>query len=137
MLRTTRIFVVLVLALVTGCAAQIRSDSLTTTLSAYASVLRWGDFASAAQFIDPATLRAHPLTNLDMARYQQVRVTDYNDDTGPVPVSDTEVRQMVRIGLVNVHTQSERTIVDRQTWHYDAATKHWWLTSGLPDITRQ
>lgn len=136
MLRTMRFLGVLTLALVAGCSAQIRSDSLTTTLAAYASTLRWGDFASAAQFVDPATLRAHPLTHLDMARYQQMRVTDYNDDTGPEPVNDTEVRQSVRIGLVNVNTQSERTIIDNQTWHYDAATKHWWLTSGLPDITR-
>ena len=71
-----------------------------------------------------------------MARYQQVRVTDYNDDAGPVPLSDTEVRQSVRISLVNVNTQAERTIIDNQVWQYDAASKHWWLASGLPDITR-
>ncbi|MEO8746287.1 MAG: hypothetical protein ABI379_01300 [Rhodanobacter sp.] len=137
MYRTTRFVGLIAALLLVGCASAIRSDSLTNTLKAYGSTLRWGDFASAAQFVDPAALRAHPLTNLDMARYQQVRVTDYNDDAGPVPVSDTEVRQAVSIGLVNVHTQSERTIVDNQTWHYDAAAKHWWLTSGLPDITRQ
>ncbi len=71
-----------------------------------------------------------------MARYKQVRVTEYNDDAGPVPVSDMEVRQTVQINLVNINTQAERTITDQQTWHYDAPTKHWWLTSGLPDITR-
>jgi hypothetical protein len=66
-----------------------------------------------------------------------VRVTEYNDDAAPVPTSDTEVRQTVRINLVNVNTQSERTVTDNQTWRYDPATKHWWLTSGLPDITRE
>lgn len=124
-------------AALTGCAAQTRSDSLTTTLKAYASTVRWGDFASAVQFVDPATRSAHPLSSLDMARYAQVRVTEYNDDAGPVPVSDTEVRQTVRISLVNVNTQSERTVTDNQSWRYDPATKHWWLTSGLPDITRE
>lgn len=136
MRRTMRLVVLMTVALLTGCASQIRSDSLTNTLKAYASTLRWGDFATAAQFVAPETLRTHPLTNLDMARYQQVRVTDYNDDAGPVPVSDTEVRQSVRISLVNVNTQSERTIIDNQVWQYDAASKHWWLASGLPDITR-
>jgi uncharacterized protein YceK len=131
-----RLVVLMTVALLAGCASQIRSDSLTTTLKAYASTLRWGDFATAAQFVAPETLRAHPLTNLDMARYQQVRVTDYNDDAGPVPVSDTEVRQNVSISLVNVNTQAERTNNDNQVWHYDAASKHWWLVSGLPDITR-
>ncbi len=127
----------LVLLAVAGCATQTRSKSLTTTLKAYASTVRWGDFASAAQFVDPAARKAHPLSSLDMARYTQVRVSEYNDDAGPVPVSDTEVRQTVLINLININTQAERSVVDHQTWHYDAATKHWWLTSGLPDITRE
>jgi hypothetical protein len=46
------------------------------------------------------------------------------------------VRQTATISLVNIHTQSERSVVDHQTWHYDEKTKHWWLTSGLPDITQ-
>lgn len=137
MLRTARLVGLMALMLIAGCATQMRSESLTTTLKAYGSTLRWGNFASAAQFVDPATLRAHPLTDLDMARYQQVRITDYNDDAGPVPISNTEVRQTVRIDLVNVHTQAERTIIDNQVWRYDPTTKHWWLSSGLPDITQQ
>ena len=136
MRRTLGILAALAVLALAGCAAQTRSDSLTNTLKAYASTVRWGDFASAVQFVDPDTRKAHPLSTLDMARYGQVRVTEYNDDAGPVPTSDTEVRQTVRINLVNVNTQSERTVTDNQTWRYDPATKHWWLTSGLPDITR-
>lgn len=137
MRRTLGILAMLVVVAVTGCATQTRSESLTNTLKAYASTVRWGDFASAMQFVDPTARTTHPVSALDMARYQQVRVTEYNDDVGPVPVSDTEVRQTVRISLVNVNTQAERTITDQQTWHYDAATRHWWLTSGLPNITRE
>lgn len=137
MRRILGMLVILAVLGLAGCATQTRSDSLITTLKAYASTLRWGDFASAMQFVDPAARTAHPVSALDMARYKQVRVTEYNDDIGPVPVSDMVVRQTVRISLVNVNTQAERTITDQQTWHYDAATKHWWLTSGLPDITRE
>ena len=136
MRRTLGLLVMLLAVVLAGCAAHTRSESLTNTLKAYASTVRWGDFASAMQFVDPAARTTHPVSALDMARYRQVRVTEYNDDAGPVPVSDTEVRQTVRISLVNVNTQAERTITDQQTWHYDAATSHWWLTSGLPDITR-
>jgi hypothetical protein len=25
-------------------------------------------------------------------------------------------------------------VVDHQEWHYDEATNHWWLTSGLPKL---
>jgi hypothetical protein len=120
-----------------GCATQKRSDTLTTTLNAYASTLRWGDFASGAQFIEPKMRLAHPVSAFDKSLYQQVRVSDYDSGAGPVPLDDADVQQTVKIGLINVHTQSERTIVDHQTWHYDEKTRHWWLTSGLPDITRQ
>ncbi len=138
MRRTLGTFVSLLTCLMlSGCAAQMRSDSLTSTLKGYASTVRWGDFASAVQFMEPAARAAHPLSALDMARYKQIRVTEYNDDAGPVPVNDTQVRQTVRISLVNVNTQAERSVTDVQTWRFDAATKHWWLTSGLPDITRE
>ena len=136
MRRILGIFVVLVAVLLAGCPMQTRSDSLTSTLKAYASTVRWGDFASASQFVAPETRKKHPLSDLDKARFQQVRVTEYDDDDPPVPVDDTEVRQTVRISLVNVNTQAERSVVDKQVWHYDAATKRWWLTSGLPDITQ-
>lgn len=137
MRRIASILVLLLpVLLLAGCATKTRNDSLTTTLKAYGSTLRWGDFQTAAQFIEPKVRAAHPLTPLQLARFQQVRVTEYNDDAGPVPISDTEVRQTAVINLVNVHTQAERSIVDHQTWHYDEATKHWWLMNALPDITR-
>ena len=137
MRRIPQILLVLSILLLAACAAQERSNSLTTTLSAYGGVLRWGDFASASQFVDPKIRAEHPLSELDRARYKQVRVTEYDDGNGPVPISPTEVQQTVRLSVVNIHTQAERTVIDRQTWHYDEQAKHWWLTSGLPDITRE
>jgi hypothetical protein len=137
MRRIRNIVLMLSILLLAACATQERSQSLTSTLSAYGGVLRWGDFASAAQFVDPKLRAEHPLSELDLARYKQVRVTEYDDGAGPVPISPTEVQQTVKISLVNIHTQSERTLIDHQTWHYDEKAKHWWLTSGLPDITRQ
>jgi hypothetical protein len=137
MRRIPSILLMLSILLLAACATQERSQSLTSTLSAYGGILRWGDFASAAQFIEPEVRAKHPLTKLDLARYKQVRVTEYNDDAGPVPISPTEVQQTVRISLVNIHTQAERSVIDHQTWHYDEKTKHWWLTSGLPNITQE
>lgn len=137
MRRITIILTALCVLLLAGCATQDRSNTLTSTLSAYGGVLRWGDMASATQFIDPAILKKHPLTDIDRARYKQVRITEYDDGAGPVPLDESHVQQTVHISLVNIHTQTERSIVDHQTWHYDEKAKHWWLTSGLPDITRE
>ena len=120
-----------------GCATRQRSDSLIHTLDAYASTLRWGDFQSALQFVDPKVLAAHPPSALDLARYQQVRVTGYDEGAGPVPDGENQVRQVVQISLVNLNTQAERTVIDRQRWRYDPEKKRWWLVSGLPDITRE
>jgi hypothetical protein len=128
-------FTVLVTLLAAGCASDQRSKSLTNTLNAYASAVRWGEFESALQFVDPAVRKDHPPSSLDMARYQQVRVTGYDEGQGPLPDGENAVRQIVQIGLANVNTQTERTVTDRQTWRYDPEKKHWWLTSGLPDIT--
>jgi hypothetical protein len=110
---------------------------LAPTLSSYGSTLRWGSFEQAASFVDPEYLKAHPLSNLDLQRYAQVRVSFYHDDSPPQSISPTDIMQLVEIGIVNEHTQSERTIVDRQHWHWDAKAKKWWLVSGLPDITHK
>ncbi len=136
MRRITGILVALAVLLLAGCATKTRSDALTNTLNAYASTVRWGDFQSALQYIEPAKRAEHPLTPIDLARYQQVRVSEYDSGAGPVPTGDFEVQQTVMINLINIHTQSERSIVDHQTWHYDEKTQRWWLTSGLPDITQ-
>lgn len=120
-----------------GCATDQRKDSLTTTLNAYASTVRWGDFNQAQQFIDPKVREAHPASSLDMARYQQYKVSDYDEGNGPVPNGQFEVHQTVKINMVNVNTQAERTVTDRQTWRFDQESKHWYLESGLPDISQQ
>jgi hypothetical protein len=130
-------FVLLSLLLLSGCATQKRNDSLTTTLNAYGSTVRWGDFQNAVMFIEPKQRLEHPLTQLDLDRFKQVRVSQYDEGTGPLPAGPDEVQQTVHIGLINVNRQTERSIVDHQTWHYDEVSKHWWLTSGLPDITQK
>ena len=120
--------------LLAGCAQNTRNDNLTATLSAYGSAIRWDGLQSALQFVDPKVLKEHPPTDLDLARYQQVRVTDYDDGSGPAAINQDEVQQTAQISFVNIHTQVERSVLQRQVWRYDEKTKHWWLESGLPDI---
>jgi hypothetical protein len=125
-------------ALLAGCTAmtsQSESRALELTLNAYANAIRWGDINQAVPFVDPETLKQHPLTQLDMDRYKQVHFASYIEQP-PVPAGPHEVRQVVKISLVNVNTQVERSIVDNQLWRYDEKDKHWRLVSGLPDITQ-
>lgn len=125
-------------ALLGACSTdQMRSRQtiLDQTLLSYAATIRWGDVAQAASFIDPKVLAEHPPTALDLERFKQVQISGYNEQPA-VPVSETEVRQTVQISLVNVATQTARSVVDHQVWRYDDAAKRWWLMTGLPDISR-
>jgi type IV pilus biogenesis protein CpaD/CtpE len=133
------VMLALVAALLAACATdkmRSRETVLQDTLKAYAGTIRWGDVAQAQAFIDPKVLTEHPPTALELARFKQVRITAY-DEQPVVPVNENEVRQTVEIGLVNVNSQAARSVIDHQVWHYDEAQKRWWLTTGLPDITRQ
>ncbi|KAB2900135.1 MAG: hypothetical protein F9K31_05795 [Dokdonella sp.] len=130
---------IIALALLAGCANQeIRSKQtiLNETLRAYAAAIRWGEYEQAVGFIDPKIQAEHPVSSLELERLKQVRVSNY-DESQPVAVSPDEVRQVVRLDLLNVNTQVARSIVDRRVWKYDKAGKHWWLVSGLPDITQR
>ena len=125
-------------AVLGGCATdKMRSKTtlLDETLQSYAATIRWGEVAQALNFVEPKTLAEHPPTQLELDRFRQVRVTGYNEQP-VVPVSENEMHQTVQIELVNVNTQSARSVVDRQVWKYDEAGKRWWLTTGLPDIAR-
>ena len=119
-----------------GACGTIKNQQtlLDNTLETYASAIRRGNFEEALAFGDPARLKDHPITPLDLQRYQQVRVTGYNEQPAR-HVSENDVRQTVEITLVNVNTQAVRSIIDTQTWHFDPAAKRWWRVSGLPNIT--
>lgn len=122
--------------LLSGCATDKRNDSLAHTMIAYANAMRWDGFEAAEQFVDPKVREKHPLTELDRERFKQLQVNDYDDGNGPLPAGENEVRQTVRIGLTNIHTQSVRTIVDQQLWHYDAEKNKWWLETGIPNLNQ-
>ena len=139
--RRAALIAVLSTGLAAACAdmsmqhMQSKETILEDTLKNYAATIRWGDMLQAQAFVDPAYRQAHPLSDLDMQRYRQVQVTAYNDQPA-APFNENEVAQTGEIGLVNVNTQAARSIIDRQVWRYDEKQKHWWLMTGLPDITR-
>ena len=40
----------------------------------------------------------------------------------------------IQIGVINRHTQAERSVRYREQWRWDPEAKTWWVTSGLPDL---
>jgi hypothetical protein len=91
--RVLSILALACLLVLAGCATQNRADTLDTTLRAYASAVRWGDFQSAMVFLDPKTRADHTPSALDLARYKQVQVSGYDAGSGPVPDGVNQVHQ--------------------------------------------
>ncbi len=124
----------LVLLLLGGCATDRRQSDLRKTVDAYGNALRWDGLAAGFTFLSPRQRHAHPMTPFELARYAQVSVATY-EVQGVLPSPPDRYRQVVAIELINRNTQVARTVLDRQTWHWSRKDKHWWLVSGLPDIS--
>lgn len=132
--RLTIVALALTLSACASDPTRGKALALDNALRGYAATIRWGDIEQAESFIDPEYLAAHPLSSIDRSRYQQVRISGYNEQ--PLQkTSEDEVRQNVEIQLINENTQGVRSVIDRQTWQYDAKTNRWWLNSGLPNIS--
>lgn len=119
-----------------GCAstAQMKQDdALEKTMKEFSSDIRWSDFEAAYAFVDPASKIEHPMTDLDRERFKQVEVSTYQV-VSKAKEGDA-YDQQVRLELVNRNTQIPRSMTYHEHWRYDEPTKHWLLTTGLPDIT--
>ena len=49
----------------------------------------------------------------------------------------TTYKVVATVGLIVKSSQRVYSVLDHQTWHWDAQAKRWWLESGLPDISPQ
>ncbi len=112
---------------------QKGARQLDEALYDYSGSIRWSEFEKAYDHMDPELRSKFPLTDLDKARYKQVEVTRY-DVRAQSPSADGIDRE-VQIDLINRHTQEARSLTYHEHWRYDAKSKMWWLTTGLPDIT--
>jgi len=131
-----RAFAFLVLACVlAACASNPgQRNALDAQQYAWSGAIRWGDVEGAVNLLDPELRAAHPPTALDVERYKQVQISAYPDI---VETGDLKAARAVRdneIGVINRHTQAERSVRYRETWRWDPVQKVWWVTSGLPDL---
>jgi len=116
-----------------GCATSPgKGDALQEAQYAWSAAIRWGDFEGAWNMVDPKVREAHPLTELEFARYKQVQISEYRE-LGTQNGDGTSVRE-VQIGVVGRTSLAERQVRYTETWRYDPVAKAWWITSGLPDL---
>lgn len=138
MRKWLNLLAVLLLALMVvapaGAAGKRKKGSqLEAMQMAYAAAIRWGEFEDAWQLVDPAYRAAHPMTDLEFERYQQVQISGYTDKNSSVAEDGTVLRNM-ELRVINKHTMAERSLRYREEWRWDPEAKRWWLAVGLPDL---
>ena len=120
-------------ALLAGCATNQRQKSaLDEAQYAWSAAIRWGDFEGAWNLLDPEYRDAHPLTDFELSRYKQIQVSGYRELGSQV--QPDSARRDIEVGVINRNTMAERSLRYTEEWRFDAASKTWWLTSGLPDF---
>lgn len=113
--------------------SRSQAKALTDTQALYTAAVRWNDFESALEMVDPQYREAHPQSDLERARYEQVQISGYRELRSRSSAEDEVVRE-VELRVINRNTQAERIVRTRETWRWDPEGKRWWLASGLPDL---
>jgi hypothetical protein len=106
---------------------------LKLTLRGYSSAWKWGKPEQLVAYQEPDFTKKHPDYKFQLERLSQYHVGSYIEQQTR-RVGEDRVEQVVSIDLVNEHTQTVRSIVDRQEWRWDEKAQHWWLTTGLPSL---
>jgi len=121
--------------LLPACAGTGKGEALQRAQYAWSAAIRWGDFEGAWNLVDPAHREAHPLSELEFERYNQVQVSHYRE-LGVQPATEGEAARDIDIGVINRHTMAERSQRYQETWRWDEEAGTWWNTAGLPDFWR-
>lgn len=130
---TTLLIVLVALLGLPRAEAAGSARKLEQAQTVYSAAMRWSDYEAAWQMVDPEVRAAHPLTDLELERYRQLQVSSYREG-GNGELDDGTVVRVVEIGVVNRHTQAERTLRYQEQWRWDSKAKRWWQMAGLPDF---
>ena len=125
----------ILLGLLGACDTLNEKDmQRTETMDRFEAIVRWNQFDSMVDFMDPDWLAENPVTSLEVERLHQFRVSQY---TVRQVLSEPEggVDRLVQLRLYNKHTAREKVVEYVESWRWDDERSRWMLHSGLPDVT--
>ena len=114
-------------------SASKAQKSLDANLASYQLAVRWNDFEAAIGSLDPTIVREEGYSENIEAQFKNYQVTGYTLKSIAWP-NELSYMQRVEIRYIEINTQIEKILVDKQSWRYDAVAKRWWLVSGLPKL---
>jgi len=127
--------ILLCLLAVGGCTnSSPAATALDASQYAWSGAIRWNDFDGALNLVDPKIREQRPLTPLELARYEQIKISSYRDVGASRDIEAGTAVRSIEIGVVNQHTMEQREVKYREVWRWDEASGTWWNTSGLPDL---
>jgi hypothetical protein len=98
----------------------------------FGNAVRWSDWDSAWNFVDPAKRSSTDLPVSEIDRLKDIKVTGYVVRLRE-PQPDGTMKQVVEIRYVEQATMRERTVRETQLWRTDDDGDHWWV-DALPEF---
>jgi hypothetical protein len=140
MRRTYQIILLTLLALtsVSVWAAEQKvtrgmRTQLEDTQRSYDAALRWGTIEDALPFLDAEYTKEHPMSDLELRRYEQVKIASYQGGSN-MSLGNGTMGRNVDVSVINKNTQQQREARVKEIWRWDAEGKRWLQASGLPDL---
>ena len=128
------LFISLILGLV-ACTTP-KKDKFDNTMTTIEQATRWNEFAGIVNLMDPEYLQDNPVSDLDIERLKQFRISGYTVTQKQMGADEKSYRQTVMLQMYSVHNPVERQVRWNQEWRFNEETGRWTLFSGLLDLTR-
>ena len=127
------ITVIALVVLAVACGANPSQREREQAMDRWEVLVRWGEFEALVDFMHPEWLAENPISEDDLERLQQFRVTRYRVRQVLAEPDGQAVERVARLHLYETTTARERVIDHREIWRYDDDIGRWLLHSGLPD----
>ena len=113
-----------------------KKENFDMAMTNIEQLTRWNEFEGILNMMDPEYLKEHPVSELDIARLKQFRISGYTVRQKQMNDDGTVFIQSVILQMYNTHNPVERQVRWDQEWHLNPETKRWALFSGFPDVTQ-
>jgi hypothetical protein len=113
--------------LIGACAHDLSLMKRDETLHAYAAAIRWGSFDAANRYRSAPEYR-RPLPD----SLRDVKVSGYHVLSQAADNERMTLEQTVELRYYRQGDLVEKTIGDKQFWHYDDASGQWQIDTPLP-----
>ena len=132
-----KLTIITLLLTLSACSNPKRDKSFEVSIKQMEKLVRWSEYEGVMNMIDPDYIAENNITQLDIERLKQFRVTGYTVTQQEMNADETIYWQQVLLQMYNTHNPVERSMRWNQEWRYDEETNRWSMHSGLPDLLGQ